>query len=267
MYGYIYLTTNLINNKKYIGQHKSNIFNDNYHGSGTNLRKAIIKYGKQNFKTILLEECESQRDLDTKEIFWIKQYNSNNPEIGYNITQGGQARFFTGLVHSESARKKMSERAKNRLHLPTTLNRKCVNKDGKNKYINVDEIDLYISNGWSLGKISNQVAWNKGLTKNTSEIVAKYTNLRNKRFKSGESIGYYGCKGDNSFKRKQLLDKIASINKEEFYNDWLYLGKCYCTKKYHLNSKSYEYICSLFNIVETDEHKKFIRNHHRYSIK
>ena len=46
MFGYIYKTTNLINNKIYIGQHKSEKFEPNkYIGSGVVLLKAINKYG------------------------------------------------------------------------------------------------------------------------------------------------------------------------------------------------------------------------------
>lgn len=34
MYGYIYLTTNLLNNRMYIGKHKSDIYDKSYYGSG-----------------------------------------------------------------------------------------------------------------------------------------------------------------------------------------------------------------------------------------
>lgn len=45
MYGYIYLTTNLINGKKYIGKHKSLTFDDSYFGSGKNSSTSYIKRG------------------------------------------------------------------------------------------------------------------------------------------------------------------------------------------------------------------------------
>ena len=46
MFGYIYITTNLITNRKYIGQHRSKTFDFiNYKGSGKILRKAFKKEG------------------------------------------------------------------------------------------------------------------------------------------------------------------------------------------------------------------------------
>ena len=43
IFGYIYVTTNLIDGKYYIGQHKSDDLNDSYFGSG--LRKSVGKDG------------------------------------------------------------------------------------------------------------------------------------------------------------------------------------------------------------------------------
>ena len=60
---YIYLTTNLIDGKKYIGQHAGSV-NDNYLGSGVLLTKAIEKYGKENFKKEILEICKKS-DIQT----------------------------------------------------------------------------------------------------------------------------------------------------------------------------------------------------------
>jgi len=52
--GFIYKTTNLINNKIYVGKHKTSA-NDGYLGSGLILGYAVDKYGKENFKREILE--------------------------------------------------------------------------------------------------------------------------------------------------------------------------------------------------------------------
>lgn len=90
MYGYIYLTTNLINNMKYIGQHQSNKFEpDKYIGSGVWLQKAIRKYGKSNFKCELLQSCDSLEELNIQEEYWIKHFNAVESKMFYNIDAGG----------------------------------------------------------------------------------------------------------------------------------------------------------------------------------
>lgn len=89
MYGYIYKTTNLITNKIYIGQHKANYFEESYKGSGILINKSFSKYGIDNFKVELLEWCNSKKELDEREIYYISFYNSIDKKIGYNISVGG----------------------------------------------------------------------------------------------------------------------------------------------------------------------------------
>lgn len=83
----IYKTTNLINGKIYIGQDSKN--NPKYLGSGIVLNHAIKKYGKDNFKKEILEDCIDKNDMNTKEKYWILELNSRDRNIGYNITKGG----------------------------------------------------------------------------------------------------------------------------------------------------------------------------------
>lgn len=83
----VYKTTNLINGKIYIGQDLNN--NPNYLGSGLMLNNAIKKYGKENFKKETIEVCNSKEELNEREKFWIKELNSQDRKIGYNIADGG----------------------------------------------------------------------------------------------------------------------------------------------------------------------------------
>lgn len=90
MYGYIYITTNLINGKKYIGQHRSNKLDHSYLGSGKALTEAVIKYGKENFSTKILCECYSEDELNEKEVYYIKLYNAVESRDFYNMARGGK---------------------------------------------------------------------------------------------------------------------------------------------------------------------------------
>lgn len=134
VFGYIYVTTNKINGKVYIGQKYSpdGIKVNSYLGSGMYLLRAIKKYGKKNFTNEIIEWCETSDELNEREIYWIKEYGSTNSDIGYNLSDGGHVprmsgpnnymygrthspevieflrKNSTGRVFSEESRKKMS---------------------------------------------------------------------------------------------------------------------------------------------------------------
>jgi len=93
-YHYVYQTKNLVNGKTYIGVHSTNNLNDEYIGSGSALRKAIKKYGKENFSCVIMahfdtmaEAYEEERYLVNKD--WISK------EENYNISIGGM-----GAMHN-----------------------------------------------------------------------------------------------------------------------------------------------------------------------
>ena len=87
MYGYVYITVNLINGKKYIGQHKGT-FNPNYLGSGKLIRRAIKKYGKESFTVSILEYASTREKLNELEISYIEKLKSSGEEH-YNLAKGG----------------------------------------------------------------------------------------------------------------------------------------------------------------------------------
>ena len=109
-YNYVYKITNLLNNKIYIGKHSTDDINDGYMGSGTLLKRSLKKYGIENFKKEYLAFCDTEDKLNFFERFYIKKYNSNNSNIGYNLTYGGDG--MLGYRHTEETRKKISESEK-----------------------------------------------------------------------------------------------------------------------------------------------------------
>jgi len=91
----IYLITNKINDKKYVGQTRSTIKKRiNQHCEKRNktvIGNAIKKYGKQNFDVeIVAEGSFLQEETNNLEIEYIKRYNSIVP-YGYNVETGGNA--------------------------------------------------------------------------------------------------------------------------------------------------------------------------------
>lgn len=86
---YIYMTTNNINGKQYIGQHKGKP-NDTYLGSGIALTKAIQKYGKENFSKEILCYCQTREEANEKEKLYISLFNAVDDDHFYNIAEGGQ---------------------------------------------------------------------------------------------------------------------------------------------------------------------------------
>lgn len=112
-FGYIYITTNTVNNMKYIGQHKSMDFNPHYKGSGIRLREALKIFGSDKFTVELLEWCENQLQLDEREQYWINYYNASKNNNFYNVSLGGSGgkSFYYGEFSKEH-RQHLSESLK-----------------------------------------------------------------------------------------------------------------------------------------------------------
>lgn len=85
----IYKITNIQNNKVYIGQTKETLqqrfsrhmgYQSVEHDS--KFYRAVRKYGRNNFTIEQIDEAFTQDELDEKEVYWIRYYNSVNN--GYN---------------------------------------------------------------------------------------------------------------------------------------------------------------------------------------
>lgn len=101
----VYLLTNTINGKIYIGQtwldYETRM---GKYGNSPYLYAALQKYGVENFKYETLASCEDQETADHLEDYYIEQYKSRDPSIGYNLKKGGR-----GGKHSEESKEKISK--------------------------------------------------------------------------------------------------------------------------------------------------------------
>lgn len=89
---YLYKITNLVNNKIYVGVHKTKNINDGYMGSGKVIKDSIRKYGIDNFRKDILEYFDNSEFMYARE----KELVTNEfllREDVYNLRRGGYGGF------------------------------------------------------------------------------------------------------------------------------------------------------------------------------
>ena len=143
-YHFIYKTTNLLSGRYYIGMHSSDSLTDGYLGSGTYLRRAINKHGKENFEREILEFCKTREELKSRESEIVNLNEVANIEC-MNLRVGGCGVDYTtipseetcekiskalignrngsgnkGKTHSEETRRKIGEASRGRTHSDET---------------------------------------------------------------------------------------------------------------------------------------------------
>ena len=179
MYGYIYLTTNNVNGKKYIGQHRFDGFDSEYYGSGTIFSKALKKYGKHNFIVEVLCQCQTEEELNQREIEYIEKFNAVCSEDFYNVSFGGYKSGPRGLKSMynpdldkviyvpEKTMRTYIDRGFRPGNRPRSNESKDRYRKGREdlvtvtdgvvtKYVHSIEVDSYIDNGWRKGRITTR---------------------------------------------------------------------------------------------------------------
>ena len=103
---YIYLITNLINNKKYVGQTSDFTRRMTQHKTQDVqlIDKKIKEYGIQNFTFQIIDENDDPEIINQLEKDYIQQYNSLVP-TGYNVHKGGK----NNSIGEENSHAKLKE--------------------------------------------------------------------------------------------------------------------------------------------------------------
>lgn len=109
-YGFIYITTNMVNGKRYLGKKKFDDDEDwiTYLGSGTVLQRAVKKYGAENFHRNIVYFCNSLEELNAAEYDLSVYLDVVESDDWYNLQYGG-AGGSEGRIVTETTRRKISE--------------------------------------------------------------------------------------------------------------------------------------------------------------
>jgi group I intron endonuclease len=228
-YYFVYLTTNKINGKQYVGSHTTRNLNDGYLGSGRPyLQNAFKKYGIENFERKILKECKTIKEARLLEEQYINEYNTLVPN-GYNISPTGGTNEYGGK-HSLESRRKISESLKGKFK-----GRKFT--DEWRKKLSEAKKDF---KPWNVGKAPYEWTDEMKETKRKNSIGEK-NNMYGKQIYNVWVEKYGKDKADKRF--EEYKEKMSKSLKGKKHN--LKLMKCpYCNiegrgpnmTRYHFNN-------------------------------
>ena len=116
----VYVTTNNLNGKFYIGSHSCRSLDDGYLGSGKLIKLALRKYGRENFSRHVVSMCPSLSEARELEELLVQEAISRKGRLCYNRSWSGtgavlgEGNAFYGKTHSEETKKKISSSASSR---------------------------------------------------------------------------------------------------------------------------------------------------------
>lgn len=234
--GYIYVITNDINNKQYVGKTKDNIYQRfkehkqdaiRLKDKNRSLYNAMNKYGQEHFSIKLLEECPLE-EISKQEKYWINKLDTYNN--GYNQTLGGDGSvlynydlfiqdYNNGLLISEIAKKynccidTVADALKN-ANIDTTINAKMYKKTKPVIQLDVEENILQ-----TFSSIMDAARWihiNKSTNKDISGIGSNISKAaRNNKV----AYGYRWQFQNNEDVTPQKQMRIKCIETNEIFDN------------------------------------------------
>lgn len=255
----IYEIKNNINNKVYIG--KDTLNKKSYFGSGLLIKRAIRKYGKNNFTKKIIDTAKDYDELSKKEIYWIEIYKKDYDL--YNITKGGDGGdtlsnhpnineikikisnsskikgFKYEDIYGEEKSTIYKQKLKSKLHLSLNSEK---SKNNRKQYW-IEYWNNYQEKCYSIKSKLKQC----DIEEVSDDLLILYKSIRSKNniMNFGGIKGFYNFfndeRVDNFFNRKNKKNKICANCKKEFiYNN---KTEIFCSKKCVIRKNNPNYTC------------------------
>lgn len=219
----IYMITNKINDKKYIGQSK-NVFKrwyQHYEESILNrdcdnsiLHSAIRIYGIENFEFSIVELCEIS-ELDEREIFYISLYETNVKDGGYNIANGGAVPDNVGENNSSS---KLSEN--DIYYIREMYNNKKTKKEVYNEFSNVISMstfsDIWNGRTWQHIHMDVYTDENKQYQKNNFDRITSHP----RKVSNEDVLKIRNLYNEGVLSKFEIYNMFSYINQNTFNDIW-----------------------------------------------
>jgi len=196
---YIYLITNTINGKIYVGQ--TDNLEERWHahkttgkraGSNMVITRAMYKYGVNNFVFDEIANCRTRDDADEVEASCILQYNALDKSIGYNVKAGGATSKMTEEIRRKVSESSMGKPGTNKGkkfddEWVVNISKSLAGKPQVSRRRFSDEIEkeicrMYVEEEKSLGILGKEYKCGKGLIRNIlirDNVVRRKTNYGN----------------------------------------------------------------------------------------
>ena len=246
MIGFVYMWTNVINNKKYIGSHKGKD-DDGYVGSGFLFKKAVEKYGIEKFsREILYREYLSNIKLRQKEIDIINERNAVLSKEYYNLINYDPSYILNGkrmrIVTEETKQKIRLSRLGSKASEKTKLKMSKMRKGKPSPTKGMFGLTSGKKNGQYGKKWYNNGKTDKTFIPGTEPVGWKSGRIRG--INRGKQNGFYRKKHTHETRKRMSeikKESFISVNnpsaKPLIIDDVLYPTICDACKKLGLNYK------------------------------
>lgn len=239
---FVYLTTNLVNRKQYVGDHSTRNIDDEYLGSGVYFKNALKEYGKENFKREIIEVFHTKEEAFIAQEKYINEYNTLVPN-GYNISPKGGSKYVgscsletrekirksmrgvnVGKKHSEKQNKEHSIRMRGKKH--TDITKQKISKSNSGKIITEEHRkNLSLAQRGKKRKPLSEEHKQKISESETGRIQSEETKLkisnsnhgkiRTKETKEKIRLSLIGRNQSEETKNKKRISSIGKLRTEE----------------------------------------------------